>query len=205
MNNKHRHFLARLLAWVLMIACLPFGMAAPAEAASKAAKNKAAHEQYAKTLQSLYRRYGYVSYQYADITGDGVDEVMLEYHPENTGSGYMVWICTMKKGAQKTLLKDGEYGLSKVMRYPKSKAIVLYCAGHGGEEYIYYKWKSGKYSRVASRARMAKAGGAWENGPWSYYNGKGKLIKKAKFKKSIASLTKGKKKTWKRSKWTDLY
>ena len=203
MSRRTTARLSRMLALILLFTL--FLTALPATAESKTAKNKAAHALYTAIVQKLCGEGGDVAYKYADVTGDGVDELLVEHHPMGNGSGREFEIHTYKSGSTKQILSHGEYGLEKVTRYSKTKALVLYCAGHGSEAYIYFKYKNGKYSLVASKAREAKAGGSSRNGPWSYGNSSGKSIKKADFTKKTNSLLKGSKKIWKKSTWTVLY
>ena len=135
--------------------------------ANKNAKN--AYEKYVNVAKNSGRGY-FVAYK--DITGDGVVEMLLSYHPECTGSGYRDQLFTYKNGKAKKLYQEDEYGLDKLTRY--SNGLVCHGAGHGNEWYKYYKMSGGKYKLVAMKARTT-------NGKWNYSNGKGTTYSKSKF------------------------
>jgi len=139
------------------------------------------------------------SYKYADVTGDGVHEALI-----STNVGRDFYIYTYRSGKAKCILTGGLYGLNKLTVYKKTGAVTLYGAGHGGEQYAYFKYKSGKYKKAASKSRVAKAGGGISNGPWYYYSAKGSSVKKSAFNKAIKGLAKGKKTTFNTLKWKSV-
>lgn len=186
-SGKYSHAAAFALLVIIMAGMILFaGNAAPAQAASK---NEKAHAVYDKKLSKLTNLEGY---RYADVTGDKVDEALVQTH-EGGGSGRVFRIYTYKNGKAKKILETAEYGLETITFYKKSKGLILYGAGHGGEWYEYYKLKNGKFKYLAGKSRVAEAGGGMYNGPWNYYK-KTKTITKKQFKKRVNGVKKGKKK-----------
>ena len=109
-----------------------------------------------------------------------------------------------QKGTVKQVLSVREYGLTKCVYYTRTKTLIVYGAGHGGEWYRYYQQKGTRYEAVAQRFRTAKAGGAAKNGPWRYTMGEKEetQITKAKFSSLTKNLKKGKKRIL--SSWETL-
>ena len=161
--------------------------------ASKAAKNKAAHKVYKKQVKKLARksRDGLGAYyQYADIDGDGVHELIAENHP-SAGSGRVFYVYTYKDAKLKRLMKTGVYGAQQLRLYKKGRTLVLHSGGHGGEVYDCYVKKNGTYKLVASKGRgSAKFGGTTT--PWSYHSANGSALSKSKFTAKTRPLVSGK-------------
>lgn len=197
--------IALLVSLLLVLPVALSGTMIEVQAASESATNKKAHVLYNKKVNNLRKLGTYVAYKYVDISGDGIHEALIEYHPNTGGSGRIFQIYTYKNGKMVRILNSREYGLSKVMVYAKSKSLVYYRAGHGGEGYCYYKLKNGKYQLVASRGRVAYAGGGSYNGSWYYYNSKDKAITKTKFASLTKGMTTGSKKTMKIQNWKMLF
>ena len=175
------------------------------QAASLKSKNKNAQEILQKKYTDLYNNSSGISYKYMDVTGDGVHELLASYFPSSEGSGgnmYGLDIFQVKKGKIKCILRTDSYGLAKITFYKSSKSLVMSQYGHGGESYSYFKFKSGKYKSVASKARQSTKGGSVENGPWYYYGSSQKTISKSSFNKKIKGMVKGKAKTTKLDKWS---
>lgn len=161
-------------------------------AASLSAKNQKAHTVYLKKLRKLGKNGA--SYKFVDLTGDGLHEALAEYDPGNMGSGRYFEIYTYKKGKAVRILKFAEYGLTKVMSYPKTKAVVIYCSGHGGEHYEYFRYKGGKYSYVAGKGRSTMK----SSSSWNYYRSNNNYTSYSQntFLTKVKKLTVGKKKTY---------
>ena len=191
-NMKKRGI--KLVIAVLCLICT-FAVMDNVQAASKATRNKKAKAAFAGKLGPAE---GLENLVYADVTGDGVVEALLECHPQGYGSGRTFRIYKYSGGKVKKILSMDEYGLSYLYYYKKSKSIILYGSGHGGEWYSYYTMKKGKYKFLAERSREALAGGGMKNGSWYYYKGS-KELTKSKFKKLTGNVKKGKRKkikTW---------
>ena len=200
-QNLTRRFLTSLF---LLLAVLAFGTSASAASAAKT--NKKADKAFDAKIAALRADSEFsVRYAYVDLTGDGIHEALAEYRPSTEGgSGSTFAVFAYNKGAVKQILSVREYGLTKCMYYTKTKTLIVYGAGHGGEWYRVYQQKSTKYEAIAQRARTATAGGASENGPWNYTKGKKEAtqITKAKYNSLTKNLKKGKKKTL--SSWETL-
>lgn len=185
---------------VLLAAMLAMGLASmPAFAASKASQNKKAIALYEKKAKSLLKEtrdtVTSIRGRYKDLTGDGIKECLFIY-PDKYGSGLNFRIYTYKNGKIKCILKDAGYGIEKFTVYPKSKSIIMYQAGHGGDAYRYYKMKNGKYKSIALKGRVSLKGGSERNGAWNYSTGSGKTYKtmtKKQFNAKIKNMKKGKK------------
>lgn len=195
-----RRFLAMLF---LLLVVLAAGTCVQAASASKT--NKKADKAFDTKMVALRADSDFsLRYAYVDLNGDGIHEALVEYKPRTKGgSGSTFAVFAYKKGAAKQILSVREYGLEKCIYYTKTKTLIVYGTGHGGEWYRVYQQKGTKYSAIAQRSRTAKAGGASENGPWRYTKGKKETqISKAKFTSLTKNLKKGKKKTL--SSWETL-
>lgn len=206
-----RQVFACLLCALCMMTALAFAPSSQAtvlgttiaQAASSDGQAKAA---YKKRLKKVIKNDKYgdgAYYKFADVYGSSTVE-MLSVTREVGGSGSMLRIYTYKSGKVKLIGKIGFYGDQSYAFYKKSKGFVMYCAGHGGEHYDYYKMSNGKYKLIARRARVSKAGGSTYTAPWTYYTANSEITK-ASFNKRIKSITKGTKTklapSWKWS-WT---
>lgn len=173
----------------------------PIFAESKATKNKKAIALYEKKGVELVKKsrahVERINGTYIDFTGDGVKEALFVY-PSNNGSGLDFEIYSYKNGKIRNILTDGGYGIEWFGIYKKSKSIIMYQAGHGGETYRYYKMNGGKYKYLACKYRSSRNGGSARNGSWMYATGQSltyRSITKAEFNKAIKGVKKGKKKT----------
>lgn len=176
-----------------------FHLVPSAEASNSAANNKAATQYSKKARQLESRASGGINAKHGDLTGDGVDEAIFTYLPKpQMGSASKFQIYSYKGGKLKCLLDDGEYGMYKIVSYPKSKSFVAFKNGHGGESQTTYVLKKGKFRPVAERARSV-----WGNAHWIYYkfktNAKNaaatnlRTTSKTKYRKLVGKLAKGKK------------
>lgn len=181
---KAKRFKILIAALCLLSA---FAVMSNVQAASKASRNKKAKAAFSKKLGDAE---GFELLKYADVTGDGIVEAMLQCHPPGFGSGRTFRVYKYTGGKVKRILYMEEYGLIRLYYYKKSKSLIMYGAGHGGEWYAYFTMKSGKYKFLAQRSRTAFAGGGMENGPWYYSNG-AKELTKSKFNKLIKHVKKG--------------
>ena len=192
-QNVMRRFFVSLF---LLLAVLVAGTSV--QAASVAKTNKKADKAFDAKLAALRTESAFpLSYAYVDLTGDGIHEALVEHRPSGIGgSGSTFAVFAYEKGAVKQLLSIDEYGLTKCTYYTKTKTLIAYGAGHGGEWYRAYQLKSNKYKAIAQKTRTAKAGGAAENGPWKYTKGKSETqTTKSKYTSLMEKLKKGKKKT----------
>lgn len=190
-----------VLLLICLAAVIPAMSMKQAEAASLSSKNRKAHILYDKKVKAAKRISTSVQYKYADITGDGVHEAIIDYHPKNGGSGHYFCIYTYKNGKAKQLLKYGQYGLTKLSVYKKTKTIVCYGAGHGGEWYSFLKLKNGKYKEIAGKSRRGIAGGWDKNMPWGYWKGNYQSITKKEYTSITQKMKKGKVKKYDLTKW----
>ncbi len=180
-----------VLSLVLSLALAPAAFAAPSAAKLEA--------KYVKTLTKLLpETQAGIDYMLIDMDKDGMNECLALYKDSTSGSGSNFELYDYTSGKVKKRLSLGQYGLSKVTYYPTTNSLILYGSGHGGEWYRYYtKNSKGTYKMKVMRARTAVAGGAEENGPYSYYDKKEEKITKSAFKKSVKKIEKGSKKTYK--------
>lgn len=174
--------------------------------ASKTTENKKVHQLYQNKIKNLAKKssLGEATYHYADLTGDGIDELMVMYKPNTGGSGTAFDIYTVRKGKISQIGACGDYGLSKVYYYRKTKSILIYGFGHGGESINYYKQKKGKFVYVADQARTSYAGGGSKEGTWAYYEQTPEMVKqltKKQFNKKISGIKKGKRIVWNVYEW----
>ena len=202
-NVLRRKWAGRILFCVLLLAVL-WMPAARSQAASVKSMNKKADKLYEKKLTSL-RKTSYVSCKWADLTGDGVHEGIFVYQLRSGGMGDKIDIYTYKKGKISRILTEEKYGPSQIIAYRKSGSVLIYCAGHGGETYHYYKLKNGTYKGLGSQSRQAIAGGSIANGPWVYSTAKGAATTKAKFDKAVKGVKKGSRTILKIADWKSYY
>lgn len=188
------HFLEAIIILAVSITISLMLCTKVTHAASLSSKNQIAHTAYLKKLSKLGKNGA--SYKFVDLTEDGIHEALAEYSPGNMGSGRYFEIYTYKKGKAVRILKFEEYGLTKVISYPKTKAVVIYCTGHGGEHYEYFQYKNGKYSYVAGKARSTMK----SSSSWNYYRKPGinnyTSYSKNTFSSKVKKLTVGKKKNY---------
>lgn len=143
-----------------------------------------------------YKDYGQVVAKYADLDGNGIEEMLCIYKLKSTtGSGYDFDIYTFKNGKTKRVLSYVSGIIGGITYSQKSKSFVQHSTGHGGELVQYYKLKDGRYKKIASKSRQSVYGGGEKTGKWHYSIGNGassKTVKKAAFAKKISPLQKGK-------------
>lgn len=191
MKKTWTTFLAFLLSFAFIIS-----LSSPSTAYASTSKvNQKAHAVFEKKIKKIAKscRDNAVYYKYVDITGNGVHDVVLNYQTDS-GSASIYKILTINDSKTKSIFSTTEYGLEKITLYKKSKSIVYYSAGHGGESYTYCKMKKGKYKIIASKSRASLAGGGAENGEWNYYDAKFNTLSKSKFKSKVKGIQKGSKK-----------
>lgn len=128
-------------------------------------------------------------YKFVDVYGGSTQE-MLCVTKDSSGSGSTLYIYTYANGKAKLLLKTGIYGDNWYKFYKKSNSFVLYRSGHGGEAYLYYRAKGGKYVVTVSKGRYMGASGTY--GSWSYFDSvANRSITKATFAKQAKKHTVG--------------
>lgn len=191
-----KRILAAALALLMMLIPLAEVLTPTAEAATKAAINKKAKKLYKKQLDKLNRPdITYYVYKYIDVTGDGIVEALVEYHPMG-GSGRKFVIYSYKSGKLVKLCTIGEYGLDRLYIY--KNGFIMHCAGHGHESYSYYKKTSdGKFRIVADKGRLME-----EGAEWFYYNRQGSQVTKTTFDKLTRRIKAGSRKVLYPQKWT---
>lgn len=137
-----------------------------AYAQSMPSKVKKAYVNKAKSLAKQVRSRT-TNYKFVDVYGSSLQE-MLCVTKDSSGSGSTLYIYTYANGKAKQLLKTGIYGDNWYKFYKKSNSFVLYRSGHGGEAYLYYRIKGGKYVSTVSKGRFMGASGSY--GSWSYFD-----------------------------------
>ena len=192
-----------LVSFFLLLAVL--GAGTSVQAASVAATNKKADKAFDARIASLRADSDFpLRYAYVDLTGDKIHEALVEYRPRsNKGSDDTFSVFAYQKGAVKQILSIREYGLTKCTYYTKTKSLILYGTGRGGEWHRYFQINGTRYKDIVQRIRKSTAGGGTEYGPWQYTMGKNKTkITKAKFISLRKPLLKGTKRTL--SSWKKL-
>lgn len=155
------------------------------QTSSKAQKNRKAHTAYYKKLKALRRKgkvlQGTSTYCFTDITGDGVDEMIVRWWP----SVYTY------RGGKVVCVHDGELGSSSYGLYKGKKVFSHFIPDHmGSGQRDYYKWNGGKFVKVATMYQPSAYRA--QQGAKSYYwvKGKGKVSKK-RAKAYVKKLVKG--------------
>ena len=196
----------RVMLLVLLLSITTVFPASYTFAASQSTKNRRAHALYDKKVTAARKISTSVRYKYFDITGDGVHEALIDYHPKSGGSGHYFCIYTYKNGKVKQLLKEGQYGLDKLTVYKKTGTVIGYGAGHGNEWFRVYKLKNGKYRMIAGKGRRgpAPAVGSVKNGAWNYWKSGYQSISKSKYSSIVSKLKKGKARKYELTKWNLL-
>lgn len=147
-----------VIALAALVAVLTCACVAAVPQPAVASTNSKAHAAYMKKMRGLADSSGRDMYCFVDLTGDGVDEAVMENYAYG-GSGCDLLIFTYKKGKVKRIYKEPEYGLQWIKYYKKTRSLVFYRSGHGGSLYWYAKYKQGKFVNVSS-ARGLKSGKA---------------------------------------------
>lgn len=154
-----------------------------ARADSASAVNRRALTAYQKKYNTLRRQSRYIANRHLDVTGDGVQELLVERLPGG-GSGYILEIYTYKNGTVRQILAHSEYGLEKIVIYKKTGTLVFYGAGHRGVSWArYFRLRSGKYRLTAEKHN---GGGSWK------YFVNDRKASKSNYNNTTTSLKKGK-------------
>ncbi len=160
---------------------------------AKSSANKKADKAYMKLVKKICEEERtIVNYYFIDMTGDGVHEAIIQYHPQDGGSGDVFQIYSYESGKTKLILDDMGYGIYRLDVYKESQTFIMFKAGHGHESQTYYNMVDGMFKYVLMKGRPnAEA----EIKPWSYSSYQSdEKISKSKFKKQVNELCKGKKK-----------
>lgn len=179
-------------ALVLMFA-LFLSMSVGSSAASKAAKNNTAHSKLTAKLKSTLPSYSYIRYKFADVTADGIDELIMVCAPSKKGAGkgeYLIYTYAKNKKVKK-IFGITSSGIVHFRFHKKTKSIITYTLGNNKEGfYIYQLQKNGKYKLLGSKSREARKAGAIEDGLWKFKKGT-KKTSKTKFNKIVKKVKKG--------------
>ncbi len=191
-----KRILAAVLAALMLLIPLAEVLTPTAEAATKAAINKKAKKLYKKQLDKLNRPdITYYVYKYIDVTGDGIVEALVEYHPAG-GSGRKFVIYSYDAGKLVKLCTVGEYGLDRIYFY--KNGFIMHTAGHGHEGCRYYKKSAdGKFRMAAMKGRLSEDGAEWV-----YTNRHGNEVTKATFDRLTRKIKAGSRKVLYPQKWT---
>lgn len=156
------------------------------QATSKAQKNAKAHAAYYKKLSAMQKKgmliQGLPNYCFVDLTGDGVDEMIVQWWPS---------IYTYRSG-KAVQVHDGEVGSSSYAKLYKTKKVFVHVMPDhmGSSSKSYYKWNGKKFVHVATTYKPSTLGK--QQGAKAYYwvKGKGKVSKK-RATSYVKKLTKG--------------
>jgi len=192
--------LAIALCAMLAFVCVPTDASA---ATSKNAKAHAAFERYAtKHLESSYPYFEsedwlfYTSIGFYDIDKNGIDEMIYRRPGEEGLASYVIY--SYYKGKVKKLCTVDGYSKYFAV-YPKTHVVFVgWANGSGGD---FYKVSSKK------AVCLAKVSVVWSPASETYkdvYKVKNQKVTKAKYKKYIKSLKKGKKVKESKIKWRYL-
>lgn len=153
----------------------------------------AEESEYSSVVKQIEKKCDDRGYEYAykDVYGNKGKELIISYH-ENGGSGSTIKIFTLKNNKPCEIAKFGLYGFDKLSAYEKSKSMIVYSRGHGGETYSYYRLSNGKYVFTASKSRQSVNGGGVKNGKYGYNASQYKTITKKKFDNLTKNFTRGK-------------
>ena len=195
MTKKRFSYIAVVLMMALFTLFSPLYLK-NAHAASTASKNKVAHKLYSAKKKSIRARKGAFGYKYYDITGDGVDEMLVQFSMDRVYMGFAVYTTKGNKLTKMVEQYAGPYGYNDITCYRKTGTIICGGYGHGNQWYHVYKMKNGKLVRVATKA--CSMGGNYK---WVYTNGKEKTITKSKYDSILKSVKKGKKRIIKQNTW----
>jgi hypothetical protein len=185
-----RGFIA--VAGLVLMCALFLSLSVGSSAASKAAKNNTAHTKLTAKLNSTMPSYTQIRYKFADVTADGIDELIMVCAPSKKGgknSDYLIY--TYKNKKVKKIYDYSAYAVVHFRFHKKTKSIITYTLGDKKEGFfIYQLQKNGKYKFLASKTRKARKAGAIEDGIWSFKSGKKKTTNK-KFNKIVKKTKKG--------------
>jgi hypothetical protein len=196
MKNENRTIQRGFIAVAgLMLMCVLFlSLSVGTSAASKAAKNKTAHTKLEAKLKSLQPSYSTIRYKFADVTADGVDELIMVCAPAKKGSkknsDYLIFTYAKNKKVKK-IFDYSSFAVVHFRFHKKTKTIITYTLGNMKEGFfIYQLQKNGKYKLLGSKSREAKKAGAIEDGIWACKKGT-KKTSQANFNKIVKKTKKG--------------
>lgn len=195
MTKKRLSYLAVVLMMALFTLFSPLYLK-NAHAASTASKNKVAHKLYSAKKKRIKARHGYLRYKYYDITGDGVDEMLVLYPRGRSAEGFAVYTTKGNKLTKMVEQYAGFYGYGNITCYRKTGTIICEGIGSGSEWYHAYKMKRSKLVCVATKARSSAG-----RNKWVYTSGKENRITKSKYDSIMKSVKKGRKRIIKYSTW----
>lgn len=162
---------------------------------SVSARNTNAHKEYAYLKEKLKEEHGSFAYIVLDITGDGVDEMLVQYSRERVYMDFAVYTYSDKK-VKKILSEYAGYGGYVTLTcYKKTCTIICEGYGHGNRWFDTYSRKKDKLVRAAT-----KGGNYSTNYEWVYTNGD-KSISEKKYNSILKPLRKGNKKVITYDKW----
>jgi hypothetical protein len=154
-----------------------------------AVKNKDAHAAYEKQIK-YYKRLGYrdITYKYADITGNKVDEAVVRYTGKKGDNKQYLRILGYSGKINRLLLYKDSPTMQKLLVYKKTDSFILYSTKAGSESYTYFTIVGSKYAKVASKTRVT---GTQKKQDWKYYDSEGNKIAQDRFKAITSPLKKG--------------
>ncbi len=147
----------------------------------KVVVKKTLKERYVAKVRSIAKNntrngsYHTAYYRIADVYGNSTKELLVGTH-EESGSGSTIRIYTFVGNKITLLHKFGVYGDVEYRFYKKTRALILYSGGHGGEVYKYFKLGIGSNGKstskeVAYKGRRSEYYGNAYTGPWNYSDG----------------------------------
>ena len=160
------------------------------QATTRARKNNKAHATYYKQLSAMQKKgmiiQGVPNYCFVDLTGDGVDEMIVQWWPS-------IYTYRSRKAV---CVHDGEIGSSSYAKLYRTKKVFVHVSpDHMGSSYkSYYKWNGKKFVTVATTYTPSTLGKQQGAKAYHWIKGKGKVSKK-RVKAYIKKLTKGAKAT----------
>jgi hypothetical protein len=185
-----RGFIA--VAGLMLMCALFLSLSVGTFAASKAAKNKTARTKLTAKLNSTLPSYSKIRYKFADVTADGIDELIMVCAPSKKGgknSDYLIY--TYKNKKVKKIYDYSNYAVVHFRFHKKTKSIITYTLGDNKEGFFIYQiQKNGKYKLLGSKSRVARKAGAIEDGIWTYKKGT-KKTSTALFNKIVKKTKKG--------------
>ena len=136
-----------------------------------------------------------VEYQFIDITGDKVPEVLAKYIKRNKRHGNLD-VYTYKNGKIKRLLHIRNDNLKKIYFYRKTKTLVIYDSYHDYNDCAFYKYSKRKIHLIAKKCvNSANGGSVW------YEKQNGHRISKKKFNRIVKRLKTGSRKNLRKGYW----
>lgn len=126
-------------------------------------------QQVAGSLVEGERSKEYSMYLFADVSGDGAEELLLSIKSEQ-GSGYTFYIYSVAEGQRKLYAGGFGYPDERYEFYKDTSSFLAYGGGHGAE-WVYSATLTGdEYAPYAQKVRnpSSKYGGGNTDGPWAY-------------------------------------